>query len=1156
MSLGVGVYELFEADRAGAVVPLVDAHAVDLARVVPSTNKIVPLPIVGAIDGTSVVGQNGHRGVIVSAPFSCDICANAASDSGATKMHTRCCCVEVFIPNSKRILRHDFLCPRPNMLATTSTWKVVEPSALANGRAALLAHAQRTASISSTCLYLLGVAYHDRPLLAFFNETDLGIGVRGRSPKMRWYTGADILAAVWPILGVLKTLNIPSSDGASRVRGMIVTYGTQKGPDFTYIYLASIIGNYNMLPLLNYMDPYSVVKLLKKQQIDRAVIFAPKQYCSLFERIVPADVTIVALRPSRTSEHANVDSRFDTKFAALSELIEQLPLSLRSLPSADFLGATGQRLGTKTSSAVLLVPRSNSLGDTEVVVTPFLTNFERVVNQLKGSVSKADEGTKALVNVSPVSSGDMLSLLESFAVGDRHAMLCGSLAHLPYASELASPYILVSTPVQYRPLVESFLLHSHVMGRSEAERWWGSTFGPRLLYCGSGGGTPEPKQQLWLKHVVCKPPANVIESWGSYEMLDITYTLDDRQHFHSQVKAWAMRDVGPYSLADGRGELLLQTAHMHKHDDPAFNSRHFVMVQGRESEGYFFCTKDVVQMTTPRSTYGTLRAGVKMIDKVNGPFKLSIGKYVATGMLERAIEDDQRLVYNCVVFGSERVDGVVAVVWPTQAQSTNSQGDDKLADRLLMQIQQKLQQTAAVKPWEIPTAVVVSNECWEYRPRHKIRWMLTKKFQAAVQAALPGAIWPPVFGAPLDKGSLGTARPVDLWPPSAIDGVDQTRGHLSAANVAAIRQHIPGEYGDRTIPGARRMIVKKPHSNGFYIWGHDGVEPDRPWEASGELTPEGNLLADFSAKGGPKQLMGQWVGNGICWADESDQHVGSNCSGGKEWPKFMATTGASLSLVASHSNGLESTVFARWTSVNLAVIHNIYQSNQLRAAADGGRGLHCHHECREYSPEFALLCKLDGVVHTDTEQDYRNSFSCAKGVQRGPAQRHDVAEVFVLDAIMACNAVRRDNNAVTPAGLDTGCMLRSANGILREPSLRPTVYRIESSISERRNRFDAIPWHLWDLPRTVNFHGQHTTLSASDIADGIEQLYRRKDDIAASIPLYLPSLGLLHEFGSRFRDRLTNAYRLSIVAPHVLQANQTTSELEKEIYSTLYGWQA
>ena len=113
------------------------------------------------------------------------------------------------------------------------------------------------------------------------------------------------------------------------------------------------------------------------------------------------------------------------------------------------------------SSAAVLVPRSNSRGGTEIVVTPLQTNFERSVRALEGSVAGGASGiqpTRGHANVSPMSSGDMLGLLEGVVVGDRCLMVCSSLGHLPYASDLASAQFLVGTPVQYRSVVEPFLL--------------------------------------------------------------------------------------------------------------------------------------------------------------------------------------------------------------------------------------------------------------------------------------------------------------------------------------------------------------------------------------------------------------------------------------------------------------------------------------------------------------------------------------------------------------------------------------------------------------------------------------------------------------------------------------------------------------------------
>ena len=109
----------------------------------------------------------------------------------------------------------------------------------------------------------------------------------------------------------------------------------------------------------------------------------------------------------------------------------------------------------------------------------------------------------------------------------------------------------------------------------------------------------------------------------------------------------------------------------------AFNAAKYVAVPGRD--GLFFATKDVVRVR--KGSVGALSASIDMIDKVNAPFRLRNGNWVATGVVERTIEGnyvggDHGLgastgVHNAVVFGSASVDAVVAVVWPMPVKHKN-----------------------------------------------------------------------------------------------------------------------------------------------------------------------------------------------------------------------------------------------------------------------------------------------------------------------------------------------------------------------------------------------------------------------------------------------------------------------------------------------------
>eukprot|EP01050_Picozoa_sp_SAG11_P034784 SAG11_NODE_12437_length_703_cov_1.610927_1_plen_116_part_00 len=90
--------------------------------------------------------------------------------------------------------------------------------------------------------------------------------------------------------------------------------------------------------------------------------------------------------------------------------------------------------------------------------------------------------------------------------------------------------------------------------------------------------------------------------------------------------------------------------------------------------------------------------------------------------------------------------------------------------------------------------------------------------------------------------------------------------------------------------------------------------------------------------------------------------------------------------------------------------------------------------------------------------------------------------------------------------------------------------------ADRLRRFDSVPWQLWDL-RSPD--GEERGLSAATIAAAIVTLHARKEELVAALPLYLPSLGLLHDFGARLRDRLEYAHRIAADQPALLAARDS-----------------
>ena len=135
----------------------------------------------------------------------------------------------------------------------------------------------------------------------------------------------------------------------------------------------------------------------------------------------------------------------------------------------------------------------------------------------------------------------------------------------------------------------------------------------------------------------------------------------------------------------------------------------------------------------------------------------------------------------------------------------------------------------------------------------------------------------------------------------------------------------------------------------------------------------------------------------------------------------------------------------------------------------------------------------------------------------------------VCDMLLACVG------SIGPKG---GCLLRSGSGKLREPALYNQPYDPNELASLRLDRFDNEPWHFWDM---------QTNVPPSEIVSSLKRLDKEKETLYEVLPLILPSLGLLHPFGMRFRMRLDCAIRIAKEKPTLFEI-VASSEVYRDVY--------
>ena len=122
----------------------------------------------------------------------------------------------------------------------------------------------------------------------------------------------------------------------------------------------------------------------------------------------------------------------------------------------------------------------------------------------------------------------------------------------------------------------------------------------------------------------------------------------------------------------GEGELVLRTKAMNQHDEKRYNTKRYFMLDGSK----FFHTRDIIRVVA--GDVGEVAdAKISMIDKTTCPFQLENGRWIRTGLVERAIEGEQTIFSNCAIFGSRNSNDIVAVVWLTNAANLQYKDDDK-----------------------------------------------------------------------------------------------------------------------------------------------------------------------------------------------------------------------------------------------------------------------------------------------------------------------------------------------------------------------------------------------------------------------------------------------------------------------------------------------
>ena len=126
-----------------------------------------------------------------------------------------------------------------------------------------------------------------------------------------------------------------------------------------------------------------------------------------------------------------------------------------------------------------------------------------------------------------------------------------------------------------------------------------------------------------------------------------------------------------------------------------------------------------------------------------------------------------------------------------------------------------------------------------------------------------------------------------------------------------------------------------------------------------------------------------------------------------------------------------------------------------------------------------------------TNKLQRNSTRSVTAKTKFNSKRAQLRAGFAMDALLGCTRVY-----ITEKGdieVDHGaCMLRGADGLLREPERRGVPYDPNATIGERLEHWGDVPWHLWDLRSPGSVYGK---IAAKDIVRQVEQLYAIRTEL-------------------------------------------------------------
>ncbi|GAB5368164.1 hypothetical protein AAMO2058_001295100 [Amorphochlora amoebiformis] len=507
---------------------------------------------------------------------------------------------------------------------------------------------------------------------------------------------------------------------------------------------------------------------------------------------------------------------------------------------------------------------------------------------------------------------------------------------------------------------------------------------------------------------------------------------------------------------------------------------------------YLFRTRDVMEIVD--GSQGSLDATLSHVGKTNDPIFLPtpFNMSIPTSLIERRVEDDLSVIARCVLFALPKpLSGpyipLIAFLWLRNEKENITGG-------MRVDIQNILNQE--VGDINVKIKVEKATEPWEYRPRAKVRSMLKSHFLQPYLDRM--GIFSTDSGEfsensrDFSEDSRDFSEDCRDFPEDSRDfseGSRTCRGRIMRFPVEL--RNLPRRiYHDFELKRYSNLAIARTVSYITHLYMAANVPSPRARRCR-VYAKENALMC--------QRLDSEiWNGDSSFYLPSSSQYYVSDAL-------FACTRAANLSTSTPRH-------------VSTSTPQHVSTSTPQHVSTSTPQHV---------STSTPQHVSTSTPQHVSTSTPQHVSTSTPQHVSTSTPRLMSTAttrHVSTSTTRHVSTSTTRHVSTWTLAWQEE-CLSRSVGGLLREPERGHIPYDAGMRLEDRLERFDSIPWQLFDLNDARERAGL-SRVSFQQIQHKVIQLYHRRAQLYEAVPLVLPSLGMLHQMGTRIRTRLWCAFRV------------------------------